>query len=310
MHFSTLVALEDLSYIDDTLEPFASDPDNEEYLEFYDETEDLKEEYDTREITAIQMPSGKLISSHELDYNRYKVENGLVYEKTKDGTYKRTKRACSMSVIPNKPAKEVYKTYRSYASRHVGADYNKERGKFGYFSNPNAMWDWWSIGGRYSGRFIVKKDCEDCWDCVEKEAQKYIPKGYKAVDGARICDIEWGVMNKVLVKTMIKDYYKFKRIYMTGDIPEKSGLHIDKDKKALIYFGTILYSAGETLEEYLKETRFSRDIKYNVPCYYYLNLESEWKESNGNDKEWQRKINDEIKACDKDMCLAMVDCHM
>lgn len=192
---------------------FASEPDKPEYLEFYDETDYIKREFETDKITAIQMPNGRIISLYELNHNRYKIENGLVYEKSKDGTYKRTPRASAMTVISNKPAREVYKTYRSYATRHVNAEYHKDLHKFGYYSVPNAMWDWWSIGGRYIGRFIVKKDCDDYLDSSVKEAVKFIPKGYKAVDGARICDIEWGIMNKVSVKKYLRDYYNFKRMY-------------------------------------------------------------------------------------------------
>lgn len=310
MHFSTLVVLDELCCLEDTMEPFASEPDDDDYLEFYDETDDIKREFETAEITAIQMPNGKFISSYELNYRRYKIEDELVYEKLKDGTYKRTPRACAMTVVPKKPAKEVYKTYRSYASRHLQTDYHKDLHKYGYYSNPNAMWDWWTEGGRYSGRFIVKQSCEDCLDCTEKETMNFVPKGYKAVDGARISDIEWDVMNKVMVRKILKDYYKFKRMYMTRDIPEKSGFSIDKDKSSLIYFGETLYTAGETLEEYLGKTRFSRNIKYSVPCYYYLNYDGEWKERKGSDSDWQREINREISEMDKDLYLAMVDCHM
>ena len=99
------------------------------------------------------------------------------------------------------------------ADNFVNAEYHKDLHKFGYYSVPNAMWDWWSIGGRYIGRFIVKKDCDDYLDSSVKEAVKFIPKGYKAVDGARICDIEWGIMNKVSVKKYLRDYYNFKRMY-------------------------------------------------------------------------------------------------
>lgn len=135
MHFATLVAVEDLSSVDMAMEPFASDADDT-YLEFYDETNDLKDEYQRSKITAIRLANGKLISSHELKYNQFKIESDLVYEKCKDGTYQRTPKACSMTVLPNTPATDVYKTYRSYATRHALREYNKDYKAYGYFFNP------------------------------------------------------------------------------------------------------------------------------------------------------------------------------
>lgn len=35
-------------------------------------------------------------------------------------------------------------------------DVDEETGKRGYWENPNAKWDWWRIGGRYSGWFKTK----------------------------------------------------------------------------------------------------------------------------------------------------------
>lgn len=310
MHFSTLVVLDDLSSLDDKMEPFASEPDNEEYLEFYDETDDLKNEFETALITAIQMPSGKLISSHELNHNRYQIKNNNVYEKIKCGTYIKTPRASKIIVMPNMPARNVYKTYRSYATRHVGSEYHKDKHKFGYYTNPDAMWDWWSLGGRYSGKFLVKKNCEDCFECTDLDCRKYVPKGYKPVDAARIGDIEWDVMYKILVKEVIKKYYEYKRIYLTRIIPEHSGLHIDKENETLTYFGETLYTSGESLDDYVNRAWISKNTKYNLSCYYYLNYDDEWETQQGSKKEWNKKISKEMASLDKDLYLAMVDCYM
>lgn len=35
-------------------------------------------------------------------------------------------------------------------------DVDEETGKRGYWENPNARWDWWQIGGRYSNWFKTK----------------------------------------------------------------------------------------------------------------------------------------------------------
>ena len=40
--------------------------------------------------------------------------------------------------------------YGEYTSR------DEETGKYGYWENPNAKWDWYSIGGRWSGSLLLK----------------------------------------------------------------------------------------------------------------------------------------------------------
>lgn len=309
MHFATLVAVEDLSDIEMAMAPFAEDAD-EEYLEFYDETDELKEEYERSEITAIRLANGKLISSYELDYHKYEIKDDLVYEKCKDGTYQRTPKVCGMTVLPNTPTKDVYKTYRSYASRHAQREYNKEYKRFGYFCNPNAQWDWWETGGRFSGRFLVKNTCEYAIESSAEVSRKYVPKGYRLVDGARICDIEWDMMNRLRAKRALHNYYDYKRIYMTGKIPEKCDYKIDLENKCLKSWGDILYYSGESLESFLERMKFSKTVRHNVSCCNLVTIDGEWISEDGSFEEWRDYINREIGKYDSNICLVMADCAL
>lgn len=37
--------------------------------------------------------------------------------------------------------------------------YKLENGRWGYWHNPNAKWDWsWVVGGRWSGSMLAKRD--------------------------------------------------------------------------------------------------------------------------------------------------------
>ncbi len=47
------------------------------------------------------------------------------------------------------PSKEKYPTMDKLAKEYFG--YRKVNGKYGYMSNPNAKYDWYSEGGRWSG---------------------------------------------------------------------------------------------------------------------------------------------------------------
>lgn len=54
---------------------------------------------------------------------------------------------------------EYNNDFDQYASEYHG--YKKqEDGRYGYFSNPNSKWDWYLLGGRWSGFFKMKPEAE------------------------------------------------------------------------------------------------------------------------------------------------------
>ena len=68
---------------------------------------------------------------------------------------------------------EIRHNYNSYMKRCPEADdtfeqyaldsgYSQENGCWGYYCNPNAKWDWWQIGGRWSSMLRTKDDGESC----------------------------------------------------------------------------------------------------------------------------------------------------
>lgn len=65
---------------------------------------------------------------------------------------KRTKRAKRMRAMLCYPNKKLYPDFQSFAD-DGWIPFNEEVQKYGYFCNPNAMWDWYSIGGRWADMF-------------------------------------------------------------------------------------------------------------------------------------------------------------
>jgi hypothetical protein len=51
---------------------------------------------------------------------------------------------------------ENYSSIGEYAKEYHGWD-DVQNGRIGRFTNPNAKWDWWSIGGRWSGILKLKQ---------------------------------------------------------------------------------------------------------------------------------------------------------
>lgn len=56
------------------------------------------------------------------------------------------------------PLKEFYPDgFESFIKDWAGHEKDPETGKYGYWENPNAKWDWYQLGGRWSGMFKMKK---------------------------------------------------------------------------------------------------------------------------------------------------------
>lgn len=61
-------------------------------------------------------------------------------------------------------------------------EFDKEMNDYGYWENPNAKWDWYVIGGRWSNNVLLKNDGR--------------------CDFAKLKDINFGVDNKQYVKNI------------------------------------------------------------------------------------------------------------
>lgn len=85
-----------------------------------------------------------------------------------------------------KEHKEDYETIEEFAKDYYGYEKN-ENGEWGRMTNPNAKWDWYQLGGRWSGDFIrLKKDAKG----VEGEPS-WSNEGSTGIDAARKGDIDF-----------------------------------------------------------------------------------------------------------------------
>lgn len=142
-HFIGLVFVNtEKSDLDVMLEPFDEQTNDEKYVEFTDCTEEIQEKFDS-------LPE----KDERLD---------------KDG-----------KPWPYLCDKEHYPTFESLAEDWFGYRKNSD-GIYGYTSNPDAKWDWYSIGNRWDG-YLYGKDGKDHnqlkfdevdWDRMFKEVEE------------------------------------------------------------------------------------------------------------------------------------------
>lgn len=208
-----------------------------------------------------------------------------------------------------------------YCEEHRGYIQDSE-GLWGYTYNPNAKWDWWQIGGRFSRNFLVKEDLEDCIISYDRSSGEPdgAPKGYKYVDAARKKDICWDLMKQLTVEEVEKGYQKCVAAFASND-PTGFGPLTKIVEDGIASWGSMIYLKGETLDEF-KARKGATDMdQYMISSFAAIDRNGDWLGSGDmgwfgistNDKE-ERAWNDELQTlmneAQDDDFLVVVDCHI
>jgi hypothetical protein len=144
-HYCVLIIGEDP---ESQLEPFqesgSMQDEDKTYLEFEDETEELKTDWETTLVNYVKLPEGALflhkgmrnLSDYESYNGNLEIPDDL---KTKI------------------PIKELHPDFDAWAMEYHGATEKEEgSGVYGYWHNPNGHWDWYELGGRWTGTLKLK----------------------------------------------------------------------------------------------------------------------------------------------------------
>lgn len=139
------------------------------YLEFWDQDADFRKQYE--EDTCKRLRFGK-----EGPLEDPNDEKFLVYLPPPPPSDLLPPIQACYSSIPagyeevDVPIKDVYPSFDAFMEQR--ADRHPETGKYGYWMNPNARWDYWLIGDRWTGVFEPTYDLhnnprnfEPCKDC-------------------------------------------------------------------------------------------------------------------------------------------------
>lgn len=82
--------------------------------------------------------------------------------------------------------------YLEFSPDPDGSETNED-GEPGFYFNPNARWDWYSIGGRWPGLLWISESVREYLSSegLDLDSDKEVAKGFRRVSGARIRDIRW-----------------------------------------------------------------------------------------------------------------------
>ena len=207
-HFAVMVVTDTTDEIMTALQPYHEyecTGIEDEYVVFVDHTEEVKKEFEEGTTNRYRSPDGTIYEGYEDIFYRDPTEeeakeigpfagsgfgHGLSWSSKdwKDGKGYRTK----VHFIPSGFEKfedgyaNKYGTIEKYAEDYHGYTVN-EKGEIGCFTNPNCKWDWWEIGGRYSGLLRTKPGA----DSFKGEAGLMGTQAdSKGVDQCRVRDLD------------------------------------------------------------------------------------------------------------------------
>jgi len=124
-----------------------------EFLKFTDKTDEIDDDWKNKMIDCYRLANGKLVFSWDNRFKQPVIED--------DGTTHSWK---TKSVCPDNAEKvnihlnEMYESFELYVEEWQGYSRCGSNNEYGYWENPNATWDWFQIGGRWTGYFPVKNN--------------------------------------------------------------------------------------------------------------------------------------------------------
>lgn len=303
--------------VEEVMTPYSTEPP-EEYKEFADMTEELKADY-AKSVDCLKLPNGKIVECGSYPYfSKYSIVDGKVSQNKVGHLHhtRRTKQSRKIQYLPNCPRQKAYKTFEKYAEDYRGYEYNEEEKGYGFYCNPNAMWDWYQIGGRWPVTFLVKADCteysfgERSWGNYSK---KYpAPEGYMWVSAARKKDICWDIMRSWYIAQDTERYNKLKEAFQSGNLP--NGYYGEIRANGIFCYGECAYANGETLDEYLARVGIPKSWKYPIGVSDIVDAD-DWLSKNdisiGKESgSWHEQIDTYIDDLDGEDVLVSVDYHI
>jgi L-rhamnose mutarotase len=196
--------------------------------------------------------------------------------------------------VKNEHPEYYYETLEEFAEDYHGISKLEGEEIWGRYTNPRSQWDWYSVGGRYTGKFKIKENPKYPDDIViGSPGLMTKPPENGNVDSIRLCDIDFDGMKKDSIKKHENFWDEFQKEIASGNNTAYYLYDVDPN---------------DTKETYVeKHSRFS--------IFAYIKdgewFEKGWDSSNDEkNSDWKDEVNNLIKSLPEDALLTIVDCHV
>lgn len=312
-HFSLAIISDGTKPIEEYLAPYAEDCGEEsEYAEFFSVDEEYQDAYETESIKKVNVngeykdldDSMFLVPTTEHVYNS-NIGNKNInvycrYEKGQRNYYYANYQSYPVEDVP---VKTLYPTFDDYMEKYVGYSKDEKTGKYGYYGNPCAKWDWYVIGGRWKGLLKAKTG-----EHGEQSPIEPIPDKEGRYDIAQIKDVDFGIDVNSYVRAS-----RFWEVYVEGK-------PLAADEKQSDF--TSFYKPQYYEQRYGTKDCFARSSS-ELSTFAVITNDGEWHEqgsmgwfgvsdeSDEKAQNWHNTWYDVfIKDTNKDWYITIVDCHI
>ena len=169
-HFTVLVVGENPEH---QLAPFQEnnmDDCPEQFMAFHDQEDEFKDEYENKSTTQYRFkdqdewyyPWDKELTNvlmNEFNEKKLPTKPSLFNNEIEKAAKEIKEKLINSGVLikEERPFKVMFETFEQFCEGwHGRKGRDEETGKYGYWENPNAKWDWYQLGGRWTGFFKLK----------------------------------------------------------------------------------------------------------------------------------------------------------
>lgn len=298
----------------------------EEYLEFHDKEDELLDAYNTDTTKKVMLESGEIVDYYD---ERFKVKVGTFETKI---------------VVPDHlklidmPMKEAYPTFEEYALEYEGYKHRDQtHNRYGYWENPQAKWDWYQIGGRWTGFFKLKESetpidhmigepgimteaaKEGYADSVEK---KYIDFEFMRKIYSEKAAKRWDEVHEIVGDAFqdLKTWDMVRDIECAGDLDKAKKVY--NNQEAAKRFSKLEFGFWSKVEDYnMPRSTYIQNATDEAITTFAVVKDGQWYEKGSmgwwgcvsDEKEqhnWNREFSKLLDECPDDTLLTIVDCHI
>jgi len=224
---------------------------------------------------------------------------------------------------------DTYKKLSAMSPEEFVEDYHgykrDKHGNWGYYESPNAKWDWYQVGGRWAGSFLLKPDGEG-----RRGERSLLDNGPEIpenrVDQACKRDIDWDQMAEHRVQNAKKNWIKAHEEIAAAEKEEIDPSIIKGDDIAKIIrarkvanvkspmFGYDIRD-DDTMESYVARAAASAGAPFAIlhDGKWIEKGQMGWWGMASNEKdetEWGPQFQAFLEQLPEDTMLTMVDCHI
>lgn len=197
-------------------------------------------------------------------------------------------------------------TLKDFVSRWYGYTYNEKLGVCGYLCNPNAKWDWWELGGRWSNKLNLKPGCKGNRGSHSWTNSTELPRdGY--CDQAQIKNVDFSMDLKAYNKAI-----RFWEVVVEGDDI--------RENENPAQFNTF-YRREYYLKQFRDKERYARSYA-SFTTWALVTPNGEWYENgemgwfgmpNATDEsraEYESVLQRTLSEADPNLWVSIIDCHI